>query len=333
VPAAGASGGATVASLRFTHGLYDALTVAGGRLILSGGPDGSPLPAARHDAPGLTGCRAATVDPATMTVTGRRTGNCDDPRLFDQATLVVNDFTNGNPDGSHVQIAHVTGGGFAVGPVVMTYSELSDTDAEWLYGDGYLWLFDCLTTAGSELLRISATTGAVLQTVRMPQIDRPLLAVDDDGLWLAPAVNSSSGSIYRLAPGMARPVLVRHIHSDAYWMAAAGHSLWVSVNDHPKPPTLLRFDGTSTKPSLDIAFRGGFYGQFGYGQPHFAADAAGDIWTVASGHLYRIDGETGRVATVATVPTHFPSPIAVLGRHAFFYNAPVENALYRVTLP
>jgi hypothetical protein len=281
----------------------------------------------------LTGCRAAVVDPATMTIESERTGSCDDPRLFGQSTLVVNDFVNGNPSGSHVYVAHATAGGFALGPVVMTYSELSDTDAEWLYGDGYLWLFDCLTTHGSELLRISATSGAVLQTVRMPDIDRPLLAVDGDGFWLAPAVNSSSGSIYRVAPGMKRPVPVRRIRWDAYWMTAADHSVWVSVDHYPKPPTLLRFDGTSTKPSLDVTFRDGFYGQFGYGQPHFAADAAGDIWTVASGHLYRIDGASGRVSTVAAVPIHFPAPIVVLGRSVFALNEAGASALYRVTLP
>ena len=67
---------------------------------------------------------------------------------------------------------------------------------------------DNLTTHGSELLRISPTTGSVLQTVNMPPIDRPLIATNADGFWLAPATNSSGHGLYHLGPGMTRPAFV-----------------------------------------------------------------------------------------------------------------------------
>ena len=78
-------------------------------------------------------------------------------------------------------VARATAAGFTVGPVVMRYSEASDTDAEWVYGDGYLWIYDSSTTDGSELIAVSQSTGAVVQTVKMPWVDRPLLPADDDG--------------------------------------------------------------------------------------------------------------------------------------------------------
>ena len=260
--------------------------------------------------------------------------------------LPLNSVDNGTPRGSTVRIVRATATGYAVGPVVMRYSEYSDTDAEWVYGDGSLWLYDPTTTRGSILLRISQSTGAVLQSIRMPWVDRPLLAADGDGFWIAAAVNSgfdppSAGGLYRVAPGMARPVLVRRITWNARWMIAAGHSLWIDINHGGTSSTLLRFDGTSTRPvlarssgsadNLDV--------QTGYDETAYAGDAISGIWTVrqqtpgqSQQRVVRIDPRSGRLSEVASItpPAGFfmeysSPPVGVLGGSMFFLDPPMVN--------
>jgi hypothetical protein len=246
----------------------------------------------------------------------------------------------------------------------MTYTEVSDTDAEWVYGDGYLWLFDPVTTHGSELLRISQSTGAVLQTIHMPWVDRPLMATDDDGFWIAAATNSgfeppSAGGLYRVAPGMARAVLVRKIFWDADWIVAAGHSLWIEINHGGRSATLLRLDGTNTKPVLRVTSRSPVAGEYGYNQTTVTGNAVDGIWTVlpqlrllTKQRVVRIDPETGGPAQVASVtpPGYYyaggqsPSEVLLDGS-LFFLDPPTvsyptdsstatvtgSSALFRVT--
>jgi len=357
---------AAVASRNLSHGdLYDALAVIDGRLVLSGedpllvSGEGAASP---HSPPRR--CHAALVDPATLALWDPGTGDCEDPRLYGLRVLPVNFIANGTASASTVRIARVTrGGGYTVGPVVMRYSEYSDTDAEWVYGDGYLWIYDCLTTTGSVLLRVSQSTGALLQTIRMPDVDRPLLAADGDGLWLAPAANSSftpssATGLYRVAPDMSRPVLVRRLPTDTvYWMIAARHTLWVDVNHAGTSQTLLRFDGTATKPAADVRERSGpgFEGvDFGQGQPEYAGDTADGLWTVdpqtadlRSQRVVRIDPTSGRAVTVATVTPpdgyysdHSSPPTAIVDGSLFFLDPPSTGSygapqgpsfLYRLT--
>ena len=285
--------------------------------------------------------------------------------------LAVNFIDNGTTDGSNVRIAHaLPHGGYRIGPVVMRYSEYSDTDAEWVYGDGDLWIYDCQTTRGSVLLRVSQRTGAVLQLIHMPDVDRPLLAVDDDGLWLAPAVNSgfeppSANGIYRVAAGMSRPVLVTRLNpdDDVAWIVASGHSVWLDVNHSGRTETLMRFDGKRRTPVLDVSARprSGFDVDFGGGQPSYAGDATDGVWTVGvqlpdypQQRVVRIGPTNGRSTTVATITPpdgyqmEYSSPPVALLDGSFFFLDPPElsypggtagqavsgpSVLYRVTPP
>lgn len=367
------SAGAAVASVNLSHGeLYEGVAVVGGKLIVFGGPDGAPFASASSAAPPASaasqGCHSAVVDPVSLTLWHERSGNCDDPSLYGVRAMVVNEFINGTTDGGTVRIAHSapTASGFALGPILMTYTELSDTDAEWVYGDGFLWVFDPLTTAGSELLRISETTGALLQRVAMPRVDRPLLAADADGLWIAPASNSgfqplSATGLYHLAPGMTRPARVKRLRWSADWMLAAGHSVWIEINHAGKSETLWRLDGAHAKVVLEVQsnHRSGF-GEFGYGQRTVAGDAADGIWTVTAGggpqqgnqEVMRIDASTGRTSTLASVTppggnasVYNGIPVVVLDGSLFFLDPATvtypggtsgavvkgPSALYRVT--
>jgi len=369
-PTHGASDRVSVASVRLSPAdLYETLAVVDGRLILSGGPEGdSDFPSASFSTgprfPPATNCHSAVVDPATLALSDERSGDCIDPRLYGVSVLPLNSVDNGTPRGSTVRIVHATAAGYTVGPVVMRYSEASDTDAEWVYGDGYLWVYDPSTTRGAVLLRISQATGTVLQSIRMPWVDRPLLAADGDGFWIAAAVNSgfdppSAGGLYRVAPGMDRARLVRKIHWDANWMLAAGRSLWIDINHAGTSSTLLRINGTSTAPALEISSRFSAGYELGYNQTAFAGDSAAGIWTVQQQLpaqkqqlVMRIDPASGRPSQVASVtpPAGFfmeytSPPVVTLGRSLFFLDPPIVNypagtsaatvtgpsALYRVT--
>ena len=343
---------AAVTSLRLSPAdLYDALALVDGKLILSGGPEGnSDFRSASFTAgprfPPATNCHSAVVDPATLALSDERTGDCIDPRLYGVSVLPLNSVNNGTARGSTVRIVHTTAAGYAVGPVVMRYSEASDTDAEWVYGDGSLWLYDPSTTRGSLLLRISQSTGAVLQSIQMPWVDRPLLAADSDGFWIAAAVNSSfqplaAGGLYRVAPGMSRPVLVRKITWNARWMVAAGHTLWIDINHGGKSSTLLRFDGASTRPVLDVsaASADSLDVQTGYDETGYAGDATAGIWTVrqqtpgqAQQRVVRIDPRSGRASQVASItpPAGFfmeytSPPVVALGGSMFFLDPPMVS--------
>ncbi len=308
---------------------YEAIASVDGRVALSGGRGGS-LFASASDARGAIRCDSVVVDPATLSVSEQRSGNCEDPRLYGVQALVVNSFINGNPDGATVRIAHVTPQGYVLGPIVMTYTELSDTDAEWVYGDGFLWVYDDLTTHGSELLRVSATTGRVLQTARMPPVDRPLIAADADGFWLAPATNSSGRGLYHLAPGMTRPVFVRAFSQGAIWMVASDHSVWLDLNNFPHHETLLRFDrgrlAWDVPSGLTLA-----EGEVGYGQPKYVGGAHG-IWTVQQREVVHIDPDAAHASRVVRLAGAFgqPTPIILDG---FLFVLESPRTLYRVSLP
>jgi len=307
---------------------YEAIAAVDGKLVLSGGRNASLFTSA-SDAMGAGRCDSVVVDPATLALSEQRSRNCDDPRLYGVHALVVNSFINGNADGGNVRIAHVTPHGYVLGPIVMTYTELSDTDAEWIYGDGYVWIYDNLTTHGSELLRVSATTGTVLQTVRMPSIDRPLIAANADGFWLAPATNSSGHGLYHLAPGMSRPVSVWPVSQGAIWMVASGHSVWLDLNNYPRHQTLLRFDGQRLARHLPSAFSLS-EGEFGYGQPKYVGGANG-IWTVQAQNVVRIDPDTAHAYTAVRIPGAYgqPTPV-ILDGFLFVLESPLT--LYRVPL-
>ena len=356
--------GGSVRSLDLSHSAgYESLALVGARLVLSGGPQGSLFPsasiAASPHSPAAPRCWSAVVNPQTLKLSRLRTGDCEDPGLYGVRVLPVNFVDNGGHDDSTVRIARTTVRGYTVGPVVMRYSEASDTNAEWTYGDGYLWIYDPSTTRGSELLQISTTTGAILDTIPLPMISRLLMAANADGLWLVPAVTSGwtghpARALYHVTPGARRAQIAARVATLARWIVANGHSVWVDVNHYPKPSTLWRFDGPSARPvshrSLGAALD---YGEFGYGEPGYAGDAAG-VWAVVprSGQtVIRIDPTRGTVRRMATVHPQaayatdsLQPPLVVLHGSAYFLDPPAQagsypyrrggfSALYRVTAP
>jgi hypothetical protein len=72
-----------------------------------------------------------------------------------------------------------------VGPSLLEYGDYSGGARPSFDEVGKtLWIFDDQTERGSEVIRISTTTGAILQRTAMPVISRPIIGVNALGFWL-----------------------------------------------------------------------------------------------------------------------------------------------------
>ena len=146
--------------------------------------------------------------PSWLVLDDERSGSCADPALEGRRVLPVFAIDKSHDlwwTGRVVRIAHVVphSPGYTLGPVVMTFpafmGRLSPT---WIYGGGDLWLYEWDNPGGVDLMRISATTGDVLQRLRVPKVWKPVLAYNDEGLWIAPSGQTSSPtSLYLVALG------------------------------------------------------------------------------------------------------------------------------------
>jgi len=349
-----AGGGHVVTELKLSRSdEYDTITVLDGRLTLSGQTVGA------HDS---MVCHAAVVNPRTLTLSQQRNGSCDDPALSGEPVLPIEAGEPRIPFFPHdgigtdtVRIAHLTAAapGYRVGPVLMRSPQISTAHPVWAYGDGYLWLYDGTTRQGSELLRISLTSGAVLARVSMPELPRPILAADNDGLWMAPAVNGSGHVVYHLAPGATTATPVLKLSGPQYvaWMVAAGHDLWLDVAWGGKTQTLLRLHGASASPTLRMTLRTSTLDnevQIQGGGATVVGDATDGLWTAVpplSGNtqrIVRIDPSTGTLGSIAVLTPGYGAPNAVAyGSYEavahdgsmFLLDPPAGgfSALYRIT--
>jgi len=96
----------------------------------------------------------------------------------------------------------------------------------------------------------------VLQRLAMPDVPRPILAADDDGLWMAPAVNSGGHTVYHVELGASAAVPVFSLPGLQYaaWVVAAGHDVWLDVGSGSTTETLWRLVGAS---ATQLATTGG----------------------------------------------------------------------------
>ncbi len=300
---------------------YDRIAVVGGRIMLysSAGPS--------LEYPSTSSiCSSAVVNPATLALSDLRRESCADPAVFGRSVIPAISIDKHLPasDGGAsavVRIAHVTPGspGYALGPIVMTFPALAygDTQPSWIYGGGDLWLYDWVNRF--DLLRISATTGAVLQRLEVPKIQTPLLAVNDDGLWIAP-YGESSGPMYRIAAGATKAAAVFDLKSDGFakWLVASGDWLWLDTQPRPvsENSTIWELRGSDAEPvwhktasrSIAAAL------EEETGPTGMVGDRTNGLWTaVATGRsrqeVIRINPESGELAPEATLATGYqPGP-------------------------
>jgi len=201
------------------------------------------------------------------------------------------------------------------GPVVMTFDEASDTHLEWTYEAGSLWLFDTATRHGAEVLQVSAATGRVENTVRLPRSSRPLLAANLDGLWLAIAPNGGAPArgpapLYRVAPAARSATLVRRGGRAALWLAAAGHTVWANIVSGLSSEEIWRFDGPagSARPlaRADQLNASAAAVEPGSGALWTLSDVpkGGKFFSCTGERVVKIDARSGQQTVVATV--HLP---------------------------
>lgn len=364
--------GSLVASLELPRsGDFFALGVVDGRVIVSGGPAGSLFPSgsstslANGRAAGT--CDAATVEPGTLRLGRIVHANCGDPALYGERVLAVSDLmpvsrTRGLGEFA-VRIAHVAPGardGYTLGPVVMTYPQCSDCDAQWIYGDRSLWLYGpydggTLPHPGSELLRVSDTTGKVAQRWAIPQNARELLAVDADGLWFAPSIEGGFPlhttaaqriryeSLYRVTPGARAPARVFTIPSgNALWLVAAEHTVWLESHGVHGRSELWRLQGPQARPAFHDAYPANSDqgADIGEAPPTHAGNATLGIYYVndpgpasppgTEQQIIHLSPDAATQQTVATVPAPtdledegLGPPGVALGRSFYFLDPPL----------
>ena len=237
-------------------GAYLALAAVDNQIVISGGPTGSLFPSG--SATSLSGdravgsCNSATVNPRTLKLAHVLHANCGDPALYHEQVLavsyVVHRVSRTRGIGVFaIRIAHADSralDGYTLGPVIGTYLQCSDCSAEWVYGDHSLWIYGVheggLGVGPGELLRISDATGKVAQRWRFATGVRELLAVDADGLWYAPSIETGTPlhptrterieaeSLYHVRAGASRPTRELTVGA-ADWLVASGHRAWLET--------------------------------------------------------------------------------------------------------
>jgi hypothetical protein len=293
---------ASVTSVALPSGFsFSSVTTSGDSLWLSGGV------ALRHGA----SCMAAELE---ITAGNLRAHNvaqqpCNQPAFRGHAVTPVLDDTG--QGGVIVRIATGAEGSATTEPVIMTASSAAGSHPEFVYGTGSLWIWG-VTTLGPEIVQVSATTGVVQATAPLPAglITAPLMAADDDGLWVAGSVtgaDSVPAPIFHVASGSHTAVIVHQGGRAAAWLVAEGHDVWVDVLGPADAQTLWRFSGAAATPRLETSEH----------LPVSFGATGGErqgLWTVTFAKtqddscrqekIVRIEPDTGQSHVVATL--HFP---------------------------
>ena len=185
---------------------------------------------------------------------------CDDPALFgERVSFVVNNPDGGSPaftSSIAIAVTDPSTGALTTGPIVMRFSEASNTRPVAAYGGGSLWIYDVDTNNGPEAIQVSATTGKLEDVVRTPQLYRPVLAANTDGLWLGNSIEGSqvAGTVFHVASGSQTVTTVVLNPNDAVdWMVADNGHVWAGIR--PVGGSLLslwRFDGPTAKVALKV---------------------------------------------------------------------------------
>jgi hypothetical protein len=307
-------------------------------------------------------CVMARANARTLALSGIVEPFCDSPLLSGRSVVAVQQGSRSML--TSVRIAHLSPTGrVEVGPVVVTYEEASDTHLESVYAAGSLWLYAPSTPSGGRALRISETTGQVLQdTPVSPAMDRPVIGANANGLYLAPdpetgflgsvRLPKENGIIYHVgigAPGVqifdASPD--KQFSGYVSWITGDRNSLWADICHRPVGHRCMitRFNGSSSKPVFQVSDRDltGFWVIGSVAQGFYSVALRGGATTSAD-DVIRIDPATGAVKAITTIPLPESWPgawydgsteAALYGRSLYLLSPPANQTpgmLYRVRL-
>lgn len=302
--------GTSVVTARLpSAGLYQYLSTAGGQLVLSGGPGGSPL-ALTPAAPARGRCRSARVNPRTLALSRQMVGMCRDPRTFSARVLPLEQNVPGVANASTLRVTRAIGQRTTTSPVLLRYTDLAGTEPEAVYGGGYLWIYVPLAAPGATVLAVSETTGRVAKQLRAPDASRPLLLANDYGLWFAAQTSLGPAlrpGLYHLAPTSDRPVLVVAT-AGARWLAGWRQTVWLGAGGK-RGTRVFQLTGDHVSHEADLQPSPGSPA-LGPGAPAgtngYAGTAGGRVWGVTGGPCARsvieIDPAEGTYRAVASVP-------------------------------
>jgi hypothetical protein len=313
-PSGGQAASTPAVSARLTSsglpasGHFASLSEASGRLIAAGGPANRPLNVSgattslTHDR--ATGrCTAATVVPGTVRLERLRHANCGDPALYGLRVMPIMYLESRRPVdiiGVRIAVADPAApDGYQLGPTVMSYEQCSDCAAQWIIGDHALWINSALAHGAhgpGEILKISTSTGRVQQRSTMPQLFNVELAVNADGLWVAPSIltgiagrptpqhQRASTALYLDAPGVDRAKNVLQVGEGISWLAASGHHVWLGEIAHGSI-RMLTFTGPQAahlreSPRLHVGRGGG--DELGNGTIPYAVNPKDAVYGVGS---------------------------------------------------
>jgi outer membrane protein assembly factor BamB len=269
---------------------------AGKSVLVTGAPTG-----------GL--CEFFVVDTSTLKGRGPYKRSCNKaPVSLHAITPVV----GSSRDAFHVPVT-------VAGKVVMHFEDASDTRPQYAWYGRSLWIYDVATSDGSEVLRFDARTGKLLQRTAMPEMDRPVMVANGDGLWLDPAPNGGmSGSNGNIVPvlhvvfGASKPIVAHRGGRAAMWMAASAHTVWFEQISGLSSVGIWRVDGTKVR-LLARPKKVGFQAVYG----------GGKLWVLTCGvkeHLLRIDPTDGTQTAVGQFPriaNYCDASMAVAGGDVF----------------
>ena len=252
-------------------------------------------------------CVAALIDPRTLDVGKLSVGSCEDPLLSGLTVVAVSTpIPHSNNASLSLNTANATTGRVHHGPGIVTYGSYSDTHPVVVAGTRWIWIYDVDTTAGPELLQVSAHSGDVVDTIAMPPFYRPLLAADGGGVWVANSIGGSSASaLSYVAAGASAPrVVVSDTDLPICWLVASGTGAWVGagVDGACAQEVVERFSADGTAPLFTVAA--------GVTPPAFTVvgDEADGLWSMqwlspTREEIIHIDPDTGSESVVGTLPS------------------------------
>jgi hypothetical protein len=181
----------------------------------------------------------------------------------------------------------------------MHYEDASDTRPQYAWYGRSLWIYDVATSDGAEVLRFDARSGALLQRTPMPEVYRPVMVANGDGLWLDPAANGGISGVdvvpvLHVGFGASKPVVVHRGGRAAMWMTASAHTVWFEQIAGRSSASIWRIDRTQVR-LLARPRSIGFQGTY----------VDGRLWELTCGvkvHVLRIDPGTGAQTPVGQFP-------------------------------
>ena len=310
--------------------LFNQISVTSNGLLLTGVTDAN---GENPESSPQSTCVAAFLDPQSLAVGQLQVGSCGDPLLTGRTVeAVTTQLPQSNNATISINVADAVTGHVSDGPVVMTYGSYSDTRPVIAYGTQWLWIYDNSTTNGSELLQVSASSGQVVDTVRMPALYKPLLAADGGGVWVANSIGGSPApALFYVGAGSSAPsVVIPDTNVPICWLQADGASAWVGagLQNACAKQAVERFVDHGTAPLFSVP--GNFLPFTVIG------DETEGLWTLDLNagvqQIVSIDPQTGAESVAGTLP-YTQEPIVnqengLVPNQAVYY----DGALY-VLLP